>query len=193
MNVEKERIDCVTNEYQILWTYYLKTLNERDRMIKNFLGFIGIPSTILTIVSSLTVVGGVDYMFVGITLITISLIGASMSINYTSESITASRYLNKIQEIRMFLSEHYKLPYYLFDHTTFNTKPISLIHKVAKSVPLPGLSSLSMYVGLYVLLESISKGVMLALIYLVIQLSIHFLWIYRSKSKNTRIEVAKKS
>ena len=175
-------IQLIIDEYKILWDYYKKTLDERNEMFKNYSIFIGIPTTILSVVPQFLS----SYLWViGLLLIIVSLIGISICYTYISECITSNRYLYKIDEIRSYLTNHFKLPENLLNsNDTFNNKKTNIIVKASKCFPLCILNSFALFAGLYI---SFSNCIVITISFSVLtflgQMFFYTIWQYKHSKK----------
>jgi hypothetical protein len=170
---EKE-LDCIIKEYEILWDYYKKTLDERNNMFKNFSMFIGILSVVLSIAPNLT---AMNTILAGSLVIVISLIGISFSLIFISECKTSDKYLKKIREIREVIVLSTNIPPKVYNSDdTLNSRTINIINKMSRCFPLCLLNSLSLFVGIHFVSTYLFYSIILSSALFIAQIVVYTLW-----------------
>lgn len=105
---DKACIEYALHVYDILWDYYKKTLDERNRILNNYILIVGIPISIIGMVVE-KVKDNIQYYSNGIFLVLtiILLFGIVIYDAYIVESFISERYLKQIKYITQFLIQHY--------------------------------------------------------------------------------------
>lgn len=103
-------IDYVLHIYDIYWDYYKQTLNERTHILNNYIIFVGVPISIMSIMIE-KMKNDIELYLTGIIflLMLILLLGIVIYYSYIVESIVSNKYLNRIEIITKYLIENYDI------------------------------------------------------------------------------------
>ena len=173
-SLSEKEFDYILEEYKILWSYYKKTLDERNEMLKNYSLFVGITSIFLTFIYNII---NINNILAGVLLIVTALIGVSISYIYTSECITSQRYLNKIAEIRQIIVSNTNIPSQLYNSKdTYNSNIINIINKLTKCLPLYLLNSIALFVGIYFIASNVVFNIILSSLWFILQVVAYVIW-----------------
>lgn len=137
---DKICIDYALHAYDIFWDYYKKTLDERNKIINNYIVFVGIPISIIGIVyEKIKDIISAYSELIAWGFVFIFLFGIVFYEAYVVESIVSEKYLCKIEEITQFLIQNYDKKFrnvfsntYSLDNLFLNSKK-SQRHKLRKS------------------------------------------------------------
>ena len=114
----KDAMDVAVEEYNVLWSYYGRTLDERERLFTNYLKIVALPSGVLlglsvtynlkeSIAPSVSLASSAP--FVGVLLFVLSLVGVSAFLAYAHETRNSRRFLSSINSIRDFFKNEYPI------------------------------------------------------------------------------------
>lgn len=116
----REVVDIALEEYRALWAYYGRTLDERERLIANYLKIVALPSGVLIgfFVNSvsgqsegqvgLTAILGTNLAWAaGIILFLLACVGTSGLFAYAHETKNSRQFLSSINALRAYFRSTY--------------------------------------------------------------------------------------
>ncbi len=112
MSNKNKSIEYALHAYDTYWDYYKKTLDERNQILNNYLLFVGIPISIVSIFIE-KIKNHIDNYYNAIILFLsiILILGIVIYNSYVIESFVSQRYLNQIKYITEYLINNFDKDY----------------------------------------------------------------------------------
>lgn len=107
-STDKQCIEYALHAFDTFWDYYKKTLDERNQIINNYIAFVGIPISIVSIFSGTTKLNISKYsIYIILLFLIFFILGIIIYNSYVIESFVSEKYLKQIKHITKYLMKHY--------------------------------------------------------------------------------------
>lgn len=120
-------IEYALHAYDTFWDYYKKTLDERNKIINNYIIIVGVPVSIIGVVVE-NIKDKISYYsnWIALVLMFVLILGLIIYDAYIVESFISEKYLNKLKNITEYLQQNYDKCYRKVFRETYSLEDLFL-------------------------------------------------------------------